>query len=279
MGFTIIILLIACIIACFFDAKLAVEKEQKYDSVRRNIREFDKASDRGMNASNPAEIYAHLHEMESRYSAIKDNVRPESLSYYRNEIQSIQEYARDTERENWEEKAEKLLDSFYDNYLLVTEGNFTNVDRMYAAKKQCCSLWFRYFSLQESMGMITDPHPHEFLQNYIGENYDPCMDNSETLERKLSASIADRRPEYQKKKKMYESIVEYVQKNGSVQRSYLLRLKFDGSTPEQVKYCYKDLISRNRLVEMKIGNRYFVELSDKESAKRNKDAKTDGNLP
>ena len=56
-------------------------------------------------------------------------------------------------------------------------------------------------------------------------------------------------------------------------RTKLFSAVFNGFTQEEVKICYRALLKNNRLVEIKLGNRIFVTLSDKEHAKRDKEAK------
>ena len=58
----------------------------------------------------------------------------------------------------------------------------------------------------------------------------------------------------------------------AVQQCVLLRQEFPNATAEEVKYCYQELVKQYKLVKYKMGNRWFVALSDKEKEQREKEA-------
>lgn len=98
------------------------------------------------------------------------------------------------------------------------------------------------------------------------------LDSRGALQTALDAAIEPLKPEQRRKRALYRNVMEYVAKGESVQRAALLKNPFPEATAEEVRFCYRELVREYRLVEIKIGNRWFVTLSDKEKEKREKAA-------
>lgn len=261
-----------CILIIVYQVGYAIPKRKRMQEERKenlyHYRHFSNAAVRGTSAARSSTAYKYLDEMELHYAHLAERGSPLSRQCYQEDMQELREYAKDLEKEEWEAKSSKILDEFYNNYLIVTETDFSDVDRIFRAKKRCIELWQKYFDLPEDHVALL--YPKSFLMNYLGENYDPCMSSHDTLERKLDACIKEHRPEQRRKLKLYNLMIAYVEENVSVQRSKFLQHPFEGYSPDEIKCCYHDLVSRNRFAEIKMGNRYFVCLSDKELKKRGK---------
>ena len=50
-------------------------------------------------------------------------------------------------------------------------------------------------------------------------------------------------------------------------RAALLKKSFPNATEKEVACCYRALVAGGKVIEMKIGNRWFAILSDKEKKK------------
>ena len=175
------------------------------------------------------------------------------------------------ETERWERKADKYLEKFYEAWIFVTTSDpadhFKEAEELMRAKKRCISAWQGYFGIDlEEYDTVVYPKRH--LREYMADEYETCMESHDTLEKRLAKCVETARPEYRRKMKLYDHIVDYVRSVESIARADLLRHPFDGFIDDEVKCCYRELIKKNRLVEIKIGNKYFVSLSDKEKTKK-----------
>lgn len=135
--------------------------------------------------------------------------------------------------------------------------------------KKCVSLWEKFYAVPTDC-YTTSIYPEKYFKDWLGEDYDPCMQSHDALVRKLSEFNARLEPELKRKKQLYSLIVAYVKKQQVIQRSVLMKIPFEGYTADEVRHCYNKLIKQNRLKEWKEGNRYFTALSDSEKAKHRK---------
>ena len=196
-------------------------------------------------------------------------------------MEMAREQLHDIEMEIWAKKADKHLQAFYDSYYSVVSGdchNFRDVELLMKEKAKCIREWQNYYAI-DLEPYRTTIYPKRYMKEYLGNDYDPCMDSRYGLEKKLDACVASMRPEQKRKNRLYDVIVDYVTEKETVPRSELLKTAFDGFIAEEIKCCYKELVSKNRLVETKTGNRWFVSLSDKELFKKEKSKKTDYMTP
>lgn len=207
--------------------------------------------------------------LDVAYNQAQDVLNEAGNSIYKEDRAALVEHLHDLEEAKWEKKADKYLQEFSDCYFIITSGefdNFRDVDMLFKTKNRCIALWQKYFAIDLSE-YETTIYPKRYLREWMGEDYDLCMESHDALEKKLSECVNTMRPEYKRKTALYEVIVDYVYSRGSLARSELLKHKFDGYIPDEVKCCYNALIKNNRLVEIKLDGRFFVSLSDKESAK------------
>ena len=240
---------------------------------RRQVMNYMDSSDKLMNATDSRSIKKVRESIESldhEYSKVRDIAGQSGNYLYTEDRSFLTEHLHDLEQEKWEKKADKYLQEFSDCYLTIVGGefeNFKDVDSLFKMEKRCISLWQKYYAIDLSE-YETTIYPKRYLREWMGEDYDTCMECHEALEKKLSDCVDKMRPEYKRKTALYGMIVTRVASFGSIARSELLKQRFDGYIPEEVKCCYNALIKENRLVEVKLGGRYFVSLSDKELSKQ-----------
>ena len=102
----------------------------------------------------------------------------------------------------------------------------------------------------------------------MGEDYDPCMESRDALEKRLSEYVRRMRPEQKRKNALCKTMLQYVRERKTVPQADLLKTDFPGFIPEEVKCCLDDLVRKDRLVKTKLGSRWFVSLSDRELFRR-----------
>ena len=240
---------------------------------RQRRMNYIEASDKIFSATDSRSIETvknSIERLDYEYSKVKEIAGQSGNNLYTEDRKLLKEHLHDLEQEKWEKKANKYLQEFSDCYLTIISGefeNFKDVDALFREKSRCIALWQRYFAIDLSE-FETTIYPKKYLREWMGEDYDPCMESHDALEKKLSAIVDTMRPEYKRKNALYGIIVNHVAALGSVARADLLKTRFGGFISDEVKCCYKVLIKTNRLVEVKLGEKYFVSLSDKEAAKK-----------
>lgn len=207
--------------------------------------------------------YEVLHaELSSRRDLVSEHI-------YQEDMRDIRDTYTDLAIEEWHEKAGKILDQFLNVYLMITEFSFKDVDKAYRSRNRCIGYWTKYFdSVPRDTGLKYDPKG--FMKSYLGEDYDPCMEYSVDLEKKLNQCIEEMRPEYKRKLRLRDQVLNTVAEQGSIMRSELIRTPFEGCTPKETEYMIKELVEKRRLAAVKIGNRYFISLSEAEKTNRAK---------
>lgn len=247
----------------------------KSEEKQASIENYFRVSERCMDALDRKSVEAVTHFMDEYEYAYAD-AEPALSDFYREEhkqdMDDLWERVAEIEQEEWLQKAEKHLTAFWECYELIMDGemeNFRDVDHVFSLKKRCISEWQNYFAVDLSQYRTTI-YPKRYLREFMGDQYDPCMESHDALEKKLSDRIQSARPEYKRKKRLYDLIVAHVRQNPGIMRADLMKTDFPGFNAEEVKYCYKALLDKNRLMEYKMGSRYFVTLSDKEAAKSTK---------
>ena len=240
------------------------EKVQQYDRINK------KYTEKGLNARTSGHAKQCLQMLEDGYSEIKDQLTDSSRYVYETDINDVRQNIADLEKEEWARKSIPHLQEFSDCYLSLINHdleNFNDVELFFAVKSKCIREWQAYFGIDLS-GYTTTIYPKRYLREWMGEDYDPCMESHDALEKKLSSYVAAMRPEQKRKNRLYNEIVKYVSLQGTIARSDLLRIPFSGFIQEEVKSCYRVLVKSNRIVETKLGGRWFVSLSDKELSKK-----------
>lgn len=250
-----------------------VSSNNKADARKERLTAYYKLEDktlRVLDSHAPDSIAKAMKELSTAYHDAEPYLDDASKSLYKTDMEDLHDHLHDIEMEAWEKKALKHLVTFADSYYLITcedLHNFNDVELLFKTKTKCINAWQNYFAVNLDQYRTTI-YPKRYMREYLGEDYDPCMDSHDTLEKKLSECIQTMRPEYRRKMRLYELLIKSVHEKSSVARSELLNTTFDGFTPQEVKSCYRELLRKNRLVEIKLGARWFVSLSDQELSKK-----------
>jgi len=230
-------------------------------------REAAKLADKGLNAKRSKTAEEALIHYELLHDDISSRRKLVSEHIYQEDMRYIREIYEDLSIEEWQNRARKILDKFYALYEMITDPSFKDVDKAYRSKKRCIEYWQEYFaSIPYETHIWYDAKT--YMKEYLGDGYDDCMYTHETLEKKLARCIEEMKPEYKRKMKLRDQIINVVAKRESVTRAELASMPFDGCTKQEVEYCIRELVENYRLVALKISNRYFVSLSDREKEKR-----------
>ena len=241
---------------------------------RTRFRAFDsineKATMRALETNSPQKARESLRVMEAAREEASD-VIPDSLQWgYKDDLELVRERVADLEMEKWVTKADKYLQEFSDCWGQLVSADletFRDVELFFATKNACLRAWHKYFSIDISE-FDTAIYPKQYLREWMGEDYDPCMDSSEALEKRLSEYVQRMRPEQRRKNSLYRKLLLYVKDRETIAQADLLKVEFPGFVPAEIKCCYEELVRRNRLVKTKLGSRWFVSLSDQELSKR-----------
>ena len=214
--------------------------------------------------------------MQIVYQETKDVLPGATRRCHESDVEELQDRITELEMERWEKKALPHLEKFWDCWDEFTCGDIETSNAIELLKgseyyiklqKKCINAWLRYYAVPTDCYEIAI-RPKEYFRDFMGEWYDPCMDSQATLEKRLSEITAPMRSEYQRKNKLLRILTAYVRENENIQRSKLLKVDFPGFTNQEARYGYKELIKKNRLVEVKIGDRYFVSLPLSKSKER-----------
>lgn len=213
-----------------------------------------------------------MNKLDDLISSAKFSGQPDRIvSYIESERKDIQEYVDCLERSEWEEKADSILSRFLSAFQFVTTEeyhSFRNIEDVLRASKNCVRLWHKYWESVECVQ--ADVNPKEYMREYLGDSFEPCMQESEPLKKRLNDATDKLKPENKRKKKLYDDIIKTVADSGTIMQCQLKNHEFENATRKEVDFCYNDLIAQYRLVKVKIGNRYFVSLSDKEKERLEK---------
>lgn len=182
------------------------------------------------------------------------------------DIKDAQEIVDELSLEKIENKVNPMLDDLLHYYTVIMDGDFNDVDRLVALRNKCITILQKYINICLHGEYTISSRGH--MMEYFGEEYDPCMDNSTDLKAKLDRRIMELRPEKERKLKIISQMLSLVEREESIMRANLLKTQFNDCTADELKSCYREMVDKNRLAEIKIGNRYFVMLSDKEKKKR-----------
>lgn len=251
-------------------AQNRIKKEKEHarqKAVNRSISQNYNLLVKTMNANSVKAAENYLSQAELNYAAVHDIANEAGRETLEYNLNSIREEVEEKQRDKWENDARRILDNLFNSYYLIVEHDFDNVDLAYKAKSKCMKYWDQYWQSIEKYDIPL--YPKQFLRNYMVD-YDPCFENGEALQRRLEQAITEMKPEYRRKMDLYKKIMDTVADAGSIMRSDLLKKSFPDSIPKEVECCYKELIKKYKLVEVKLGNRYFVSISDKELDRRNR---------
>ena len=263
------ILAAICILALATLTIIAVSNSEKRVQKTEAYYKLNDKHAKRLDSNSIQKVQESINELSQAYSETYEYMSDLDKQVYTEDLNDLKDHLHDLEEDKWERKAGPHLQKFMDYYDIVMSGdlnNFKDVDLLLSYKKKCVSEWQKYYAVPLD-SYSTTIRPKEYFRRILGSDYDPCMDSSIALEKKLNDHVANARPEQKRKRHLYNLIVSFVGEQESIQRVRLLEKTFDGFTVDEIKYCYKDLVKKNRLVEYKMGNRVFVSLSDSEKSK------------
>ena len=207
--------------------------------------------------------------MEADYEmAVASGTSEKALAIMRDNLRESREDVEQRKKDKWEEKADKVLSDFADEYEQVIsceECTFSELEQVIKSRNRCVNLWYKYWDTLRDCDVTV--YPKQYMRDYLGSDYDPCMESSEALKKKLDEHVNIIRPEYQRKKKLLNAILKEIENEDMVMRAALLKKSFPNATEKEVACCYRALVAGGKVIEMKIGNRWFAILSDKEKKK------------
>jgi len=261
------ILLVACVLGCFIN-----KDKRGCRSSQTGSDTIDRIASKGWDCEKSSTASRHLNEMKARLDLAEISGDSEfNKSHIRSEIADLQEHVNDLEKGEWEEKAVGILSQFLDCYQFVTEAehhDFTMLEEVVKQRNKCIRLWYKYWDSIESVSVTV--YPKQYMVDFMGNDFHPCMHDGQKLKAVLDEAVNKERPEYRRKMKLLKDIADYVYSHDGLMRCELLKKKFGESSEKEISCCYKMLVKQHKIIEMKVGNRYFVCLSDKETEKRNK---------
>lgn len=276
------------IIALVCSAKSSVKRKaerEMYDVER-------KEGNAGYDAKTSMSAGKHLKSLTTDYEQHKERLSKKTQNICESTISDMRDNFEILIADEWKEKADKTLCEFLSMFGDIANATFANVDKAYKLKSKCLSSYDRYWEItREFAGKETSVTGHtaiwdqakahfikEFLSNdyfagnqgiqFWGSTKASNVSPREQIDKKLTEYIETMRPEYKRKMRIYDDILEYVYVNSSVPRSELVGASFDYATEKEVESCYRGLVREHRLLEIKLGGRLFASLSDKEIKNR-----------
>lgn len=257
------------IVFCILWMRSRIRKSKEHSKQQAVYRAIDKNAElsyKAVDAKSIKTVEKYLSQAEANYQEVSHFANSVNREWLESDIEDIRKEIENRKREEWETQASEILRKLFDVYYMIIEYDFENVDRAYKAKTQCLKYWDQYWkSVYECEVQIA---PRHFFDMYVYEE-DHSFDSKENLQRRLEQAINEMKPEYLRKMSIYNAILNVVYEANSIMRCDLLKTNIPNATAKEVGYCYKELIKKYKLVEVKLGNRYFVSLSDKELEKRN----------
>lgn len=263
----LILLPLALIIFAFVNSKTHSRgmNDDDWNQVERSHKEWDRVTW----AEKTSTAQKHLDKMEADYEmAVASGTSEKALAIMRDNLRESREDVEQRKKDKWEEKADKVLSDFADEYEQVIsceECTFSELEQVIKSRNRCVNLWYKYWDTLRDCDVTV--YPKQYMRDYLGNDYDPCMESSEALKKKLDEHVNIIRPEYQRKKKLLNAILKEIENEDMVMRVALLKRSFSNATEKEVACCYRALVAGGKVVEIKIGNRWFAMLSDKEKKK------------
>lgn len=236
------------------------KKIDSWDTYDANQKQYNKAV-RGGSKEVVEEAISNFNHLKS--------ITPDQ--YVRSQYDSDIAAMRSRLNEKWQIRADRYLQKLSDEFYLITDcdmHDFKDVDYLFKAKASCLSTWKKYYELDPKR-FGADENPKRYMREWFGSEYDPCMDTYESFERKLNELTDHMVPVLNRKKNISRLIVSYVREEGSVKRTDLFRHQFEDCNDNEFRCCYRELIKKNRLVEVKIGSRIFVTIPGKKGETEN----------
>lgn len=281
--FSLCVVMIVIIVA-IRDPKLRSEdrnpRRRYYDDPTKpySYERLDKIEYKASDSSSIDKVKSYLDELEILAEDARRDGAPEGkLQDIRKCRESVDRSYQILLEEKWKKKIDPIVDELNDCYEIVMTAynhTFQKVEDVIWARDRCLALFDLYRKaadtfLEENQcrGRIRTA---EYLNSWHPE--EKRFVSKWELQQTLDAAIEPLKPEQKRKKKLYRDILNWVAEQEAVQQCVLLKQEFPNATAEEVKYCYKDMVKQYKLVKYKMGNRWFVTLSDKEKERREKAA-------
>ncbi len=244
-----------------------------------------KLTNKGANTDSLKTAKECLYTLSSSYEEIKGHASANARFCYEDDIEEIRQNAEDIAEEKWKKKANYFLSKIEHAYESIAYYDFQTVEKAYRSKNILIKAYDDLFDwtrmcyeenrdvwkdvniwdeAKEDVGAIIERFDHYVLWN-------DRVDSDATVRQQLIETLDKRieimRPEYQRKTKLRSLILQHIASQGTVQRSHLLKVNFDGFVAGEITACYKGLVKDHTVIEYKQGAVYFVVLSD-ETAKK-----------
>ena len=253
------------------------------------IKEIDKLTERGLNSDKISTVKNNFESLRILHSLHASTASSYTQRYMEKSISEIKGYLSALLIGKWEETARKRLENFEMAYSSFLESDFPDLATATRAKNSCLH---HYDSFWDAKRSFENEYGH-CLQNYDVWEYarqemtellrcydrnfvfwdSPNYNNGNTvrkqLEIKLTKKVDTHRPEYKRKTAIYKELLSIVEKEAPLYRSQLLKM-VENYDSKEVAAAYRYLVKKDKLYEYKVGNRFFVDLSDKEKRLRAK---------
>lgn len=244
-----------------------------------------KLTNKGANTDSLKTAKECLYTLSSSYEEIKGHASANARFCYEDDIEEIRQNAEDIAEEKWKKKANSFLSKIEQAYDSIAYYDFQTVEKAYRSKNILIKAYDDLFDwtrmcyeenrdvwkdvniwdeAKEDVGAIIERFDHYVLWNDRGDSDATVRQQLiETLDKRIEIM----RPEYQRKTKLRSLILQHIAIQGTVQRSHLFKVNFDGFAAGEITACYKGLVKDHTVIEYKQGAVYFVVLSD-ETAKK-----------
>lgn len=178
---------------------------------RQRTQQYLDTSDRLTSAafsSSVKKVKSSIDALDVAYHQSEDVLNDTAKSMYLADRSDLRDHLHDLEQGKWEKKADKYLQEFLDCYLAIVDGELekaSDVELLLKTKKRCIDQWQKYFAIDLSE-YETTIYPKRYMRQWLGEDYDPCMESRDALEKKLSVCVEKIRPEHGQKRKAKEGV-------------------------------------------------------------------------
>lgn len=271
---------------------IAVFQSDRQNEINQHHELSWKLTNKGSDTKSLKTAKTCLHELSNSYDNIKKYANYNARSCYEDDIDIIRQNAEDIAEEKWRKKADRYFLKIEQAYDEIANYDFQNVENAYKSKNiiikayddlfnwtRTChdenkDIWKNINLWNEAKKGVSEII--EYYDHYVLWNNRSASDDSvrQQLIETLDKRIEIMRPEYQRKMKLRSMIMQKIANHGTVQRSHLLKMHFDGFVAGEITACYRGLVKEHAVIEYKQGSRYFITLSDAAAKKYYPDKKT-----
>jgi len=266
IGFILISILIVFLIAWI---QRCQEKRRYNIQANNEFEQAEKAAMRAINNRSLVKAQEALDEYGSSYEYYEPQMTDEAKSKYGGTMWSLQKQVCKLEKEKWEKKADFLLGKFlqlYKELLACEDSTINDPKELKSKKRQCLRTRESYFDLKFSEDYDIDYD--QYFKDYLGADFDPCMAKEDILNLRLDDCIRSYLPEKERINTLYEMVLDYAENQKYAKRCALFNSGFQGYDRGEIEEVEKNLVKTGRICEYKMGNRWYVKLTDSEKVKR-----------